>query len=143
MAERGDGPRRPRSYQDDLTVPGHPDIYVLGDTASLERDGKPIPGVAQVAINKATMLGIASLKACLVSHPPSRPVLIRHLFAPKRRMRGDLWQKWSHREVPRQSDWVCRTACLPRSPEALGLNPSRTIGALAERAADLIAKEGR
>ena len=36
--------------QNDLTVPGHPDIYVLGDTASLERDGKPLPGVAQVAI---------------------------------------------------------------------------------------------
>ena len=54
-----------------------------------------------------------------------------------------LLQKWSRREVPRESDWVRRTACLPRSPEALGVNPSRTIGALAERAADLIAKEGR
>jgi hypothetical protein len=29
-----------------------------------------------------------------------------------------LWQKWSRREVPRQSDWVRRTACLPRSPKA-------------------------
>jgi NADH:ubiquinone reductase (H+-translocating) len=38
--------------QNDLTVPGHPDIYVLGDTASLERDGKPLPGVAQVAIQQ-------------------------------------------------------------------------------------------
>jgi NADH dehydrogenase len=38
--------------QNDLTVPGHPGIYVLGDTASLEQDGKPLPGVAQVAIQQ-------------------------------------------------------------------------------------------
>jgi NADH dehydrogenase len=35
----------------DLTVSGHPDIFVVGDLASLEgADGKPLPGVAQVAI---------------------------------------------------------------------------------------------
>jgi NADH dehydrogenase len=34
----------------DLTVPGHPDIFVLGDTAGLSgADGKPLPGVAPVA----------------------------------------------------------------------------------------------
>lgn len=34
----------------DLSVPGHPDIFVLGDTASLAGDnGKPLPGVAPVA----------------------------------------------------------------------------------------------
>jgi NADH dehydrogenase FAD-containing subunit len=38
--------------QDDLTVPGYPDIYVIGDTASLQQDGKPLPGVAQVAIQR-------------------------------------------------------------------------------------------
>ena len=38
--------------QPDLTVPGHPDIFVVGDTASLDRDGKPLPGVAQVAIQQ-------------------------------------------------------------------------------------------
>ena len=38
--------------QDDLTVPGYPDIYVIGDTASLQHDGKPLPGVAQVAIQQ-------------------------------------------------------------------------------------------
>lgn len=36
--------------QKDLTVPGHPEIFVVGDTASLDQDGKPLPGVAQVAI---------------------------------------------------------------------------------------------
>jgi NADH dehydrogenase len=35
----------------DLTVPGYPDIFIVGDLAlSLAEDGKPLPGVAQVAI---------------------------------------------------------------------------------------------
>jgi NADH dehydrogenase FAD-containing subunit len=34
----------------DLTVPDHPEIFVVGDTADIEEDGKPLPGVAQVAI---------------------------------------------------------------------------------------------
>ena len=36
----------------DLTVPGHPDIFVIGDTANFMEDGKPLPGVAQVAIQQ-------------------------------------------------------------------------------------------
>jgi NADH dehydrogenase len=35
----------------DLTVPGYPDIFIVGDLAlSLGDDGNPLPGVAQVAI---------------------------------------------------------------------------------------------
>ena len=35
----------------DLTVPGFPDIFIVGDLAlSLGENGKPLPGVAQVAI---------------------------------------------------------------------------------------------
>jgi NADH dehydrogenase len=35
----------------DLTIAGHPDVFVIGDLASLNGgDGKPLPGVAQVAI---------------------------------------------------------------------------------------------
>jgi NADH:ubiquinone reductase (H+-translocating) len=36
----------------DVTVPGHPNIFVLGDTASCTQDGKPLPGVAQVAMQQ-------------------------------------------------------------------------------------------
>jgi NADH dehydrogenase len=36
----------------DLTVPEHPDIFVIGDTASLDQDGHPLPGVAQVAMQQ-------------------------------------------------------------------------------------------
>lgn len=38
--------------QKDLTVPGHTEIMVVGDTASLDQDGRPLPGVAQVAIQQ-------------------------------------------------------------------------------------------
>ena len=41
----------------DLTVPGHPEIFVVGDTAALEQDGKPLPGVAQVAIQQGRYAG--------------------------------------------------------------------------------------
>lgn len=43
--------------QKDLTVPGHPEIFVVGDTASLDQDGKPLPGVAQVAIQGGRYAG--------------------------------------------------------------------------------------
>jgi NADH dehydrogenase FAD-containing subunit len=41
----------------DLSVPDHPEIFVVGDTASLEQDGKPLPGVAQVAMQQGRYAG--------------------------------------------------------------------------------------
>jgi len=38
----------------DLTIPGHPEVFVIGDTMSLEQDGRPLPGVAQVAMQQGT-----------------------------------------------------------------------------------------
>lgn len=39
----------------DLTLPGYPDIFIVGDLALAEGDdGKPLPGVAQVAIQSGT-----------------------------------------------------------------------------------------
>jgi len=35
--------------QPDLSVPGHPEIFVAGDLASVQFDGKPVPGVAPAA----------------------------------------------------------------------------------------------
>jgi NADH:ubiquinone reductase (H+-translocating) len=34
----------------ELTVPGHNEIFVIGDLATLQQDGKPLPGVAPVAM---------------------------------------------------------------------------------------------
>jgi NADH:ubiquinone reductase (H+-translocating) len=38
----------------DVSVPGHPNIFVLGDTAQFMQDGKPLPGVAQVAMQQGS-----------------------------------------------------------------------------------------
>jgi NADH dehydrogenase FAD-containing subunit len=43
--------------QPDLSVPGHPEIFVVGDTASLDQDGRPLPGVAQVAMQQGRYVG--------------------------------------------------------------------------------------
>jgi len=43
--------------QTDLTVPGHPEIFVVGDTASVDQNGRPLPGVAQVAIQGGRYAG--------------------------------------------------------------------------------------
>jgi len=43
--------------QTDLTVAGHPEVFVIGDTASLDQDGKPLPGVAQVAMQQGRYAG--------------------------------------------------------------------------------------
>jgi len=39
--------------QQDLSVPEHSNIFVIGDTAFLEQNGKPLPGLAPVAMQEA------------------------------------------------------------------------------------------
>jgi NADH dehydrogenase len=38
--------------QSDLSLPGHPEVFVVGDLALVVQDGQPLPGVAQVAIQE-------------------------------------------------------------------------------------------
>jgi NADH:ubiquinone reductase (H+-translocating) len=33
----------------DLSIPGHPEVFVIGDLAAITSDGKPVPGVAPAA----------------------------------------------------------------------------------------------
>jgi NADH:quinone reductase (non-electrogenic) len=35
-----------------LSIPGHPEVMIIGDLASLMQDGKPVPGVAPAAIQE-------------------------------------------------------------------------------------------
>jgi len=42
---------------DRVSVPGYPEVFVVGDTASFDEDGKPLPGVAQVAIQQGRYAG--------------------------------------------------------------------------------------
>jgi NADH:ubiquinone reductase (H+-translocating) len=34
----------------DLSIPGHPEVFVIGDLAAIEQDGEEVPGVAPAAI---------------------------------------------------------------------------------------------
>lgn len=43
----------------DLTVPGHRDVYVIGDLMTLDHHGQPLPGVAQVAIQQGRYVALA------------------------------------------------------------------------------------
>jgi NADH dehydrogenase len=40
------------SVEADLSLPGHPEVFVLGDMVIYTQDGKPLPGVAPVAIQQ-------------------------------------------------------------------------------------------
>ena len=54
----------------DLGVPGYPEIFVVGDTAHIENDGKPLPGVAQVALQSGKHAGQLHPRA---RHAPTPP----------------------------------------------------------------------
>ena len=58
--------------QKDLTLPGHPEIFVVGDTASLDQNGKPLPGVAQVAMQQGRYAG-RLIHNRIVGNPPPSP----------------------------------------------------------------------
>lgn len=57
--------------QADLSVPNHPNIFVLGDTALALQDGKPLPGVAPVAMQQGRY--IADLITRRVQGRPEQP----------------------------------------------------------------------
>jgi NADH:ubiquinone reductase (H+-translocating) len=56
--------------QKDVTVLGHPEIFVVGDTASFEENGKPLPGVAQVAMQQGRYAGKVIHSRITGSAPP-------------------------------------------------------------------------
>ena len=56
----------------DLSVPGHPEIFVVGDTASLDQNGKPLPGVAQVALQQGRYAG-KLIHSRIVGRPTPKP----------------------------------------------------------------------
>jgi NADH:ubiquinone reductase (H+-translocating) len=57
----------------DLTIPNYPDIFVVGDLAAVPgKDGKPLPGVAQVAIQGGAYAA-NRIKARLAGKNEARP----------------------------------------------------------------------
>lgn len=57
--------------QPDLSVPGHPEVFVIGDLAALrDENGRMLPGVAQVAIQQGTFA--AEMIGRDLEHQPRR-----------------------------------------------------------------------
>jgi len=55
----------------DLTVPGHPDIFAIGDTITIaDPDGKPVPGIAPAAKQQGRSVA-AAIKARLAGETPA------------------------------------------------------------------------
>jgi NADH dehydrogenase len=63
----------------DLSVPGHRNIFVIGDTAlSLGRDNKPVPGIAPAAKQQGKYVS-RLIRARLDGRSPPGPFKYRHL----------------------------------------------------------------
>jgi NADH dehydrogenase len=65
------------SVESDLSIVGHPEIFVLGDMASYMQDGKPLPGVAPVAMQQGRF--VAKLIACRLLNRPLPTFRYRNL----------------------------------------------------------------
>jgi len=61
--------------QPELTIPGRPEIFVIGDLAAIEQDGRPVPGVAPAAMQMGRHAG-QNLVRALQGEPP-RPFRYR------------------------------------------------------------------
>ena len=62
----------------DLSVPGHPEIFALGDTAAAAYpNGRPIPGIAPAAKQMGRYVG-RLIAARIAGTPSSRPFRYRH-----------------------------------------------------------------
>src|SRR5437660_294309 len=57
----------------DLTIPNYPDIFIIGDLAhAVDEKGKPLPGVAQVAMQGGAYAA-KTIRARVEGKPPLRP----------------------------------------------------------------------
>ncbi len=52
----------------DLTIPGHGEVYVIGDLAHVEQDGTLVPGVAPAAVQEAR-LAVANIVRTIENRP--------------------------------------------------------------------------
>ncbi|MGV6873500.1 NAD(P)/FAD-dependent oxidoreductase [Pseudochelatococcus sp. B33] len=62
----------------DLTAPGHPEIFIIGDTASVTApDGKPVPGIAPAAKQQGEYVA-ATIRRRLAGGAAGAPFRYRH-----------------------------------------------------------------
>ncbi|MBS0533890.1 MAG: NAD(P)/FAD-dependent oxidoreductase [Proteobacteria bacterium] len=63
----------------DLSVPGHPDIFVIGDAAAvIDANGKPVPGIAPAAKQMGHYVG-SLIAARIAGRETGKPFRYRHL----------------------------------------------------------------
>ena len=63
-----------------LTAPRHPDVFVIGDTAALIQDGKPLPGIAPAA-KQGGIYAAKVIRAGVLGRPKPPPFRYRHYGA--------------------------------------------------------------
>ncbi|OHV78041.1 NAD(P)/FAD-dependent oxidoreductase [Ensifer sp. LCM 4579] len=62
----------------DLTAPGYPEVFIIGDTAAVSRaDGKPVPGIAPAAKQQGAFVA-KTIRARLEGRPAPGPFRYRH-----------------------------------------------------------------
>ena len=77
LAAPADSAGRVRA-EPDLTVPGHPEIFVIGDTATVNVwNGKPAPGIAPAAKQQGAYVA-RTIKRRLTGDSQARPFRYRH-----------------------------------------------------------------
>ena len=95
----------------DLTVPGHPEIFAIGDSAIVARpDGRPVPGIAPAAKQEGAYVARV-IRARLGGQPAPPPFRYKHA--------GDLATIGKRRAVI-DFGWI---SCAARSPGGCGASP--------------------
>ena len=108
--------------QPDLTLPDYPDLFVIGDLAHLAGpDGKPLPGVAQVAMQQGDYVADVLRRRRF-----GRTIRPFHLPRPRQSGRHRP-QRCRGRHRPTR---VCRAACL----DAVGICPCLLPGGVRRQA---------
>jgi NADH dehydrogenase len=75
----------------DLSLPGHPEIFVIGDLARVDQDGQPVPGMAPPAIQEGRHAA-ATIRADLAGRPrPAFRYRDRGMLATVGRKAGVAW----------------------------------------------------
>jgi NADH dehydrogenase len=75
--------------QPDLSIPGHPEVFVIGDMASIATGGKPVPGVAPAAMQMGAYAAHAVRRD--LEQRPRKPFVYRN--------KGDLATIGRHRAI--------------------------------------------
>jgi NADH dehydrogenase FAD-containing subunit len=72
----------------DLSIAGHPEIFVIGDLAYPEQDGVPLPGIAPVAMQEGRYVASVIVARLEGRTPKTLPILRQRLSGGHRAEQG-------------------------------------------------------